>query len=412
MPHTAQQLQQPNTEKPPRLVLVTPRFWPLAGGPEKVAARLGAEWVCRGWHVTVVTAAWEPGWPRKISFRGMPVVRLPHAPRSRIETFRYTLGLARWMRRNRDECDLVYVSGLKHDAYVVVRAVGGRVPVVLRAEKAGRTGDCLWQLDATCGRRIKRECMKAAGFVGGCAAIERELQAAGYPRPLIRHIPDGVPIGPPRSPSGKKAARSALAAANVVLEMPAWAPLAVCTGPLDREGGLEHLLAAWRTIVARWPNARLWLAGERPDRATLARMIEAVGMTGRVLPVGVFDEVDELLAAADLFVLPSPRIETPVALLEAMAAGLPVVAAEGPGHRATIVDGEHGLLVPATDTAASSSAAWSAAIERLLDKPELAAELGTAGRERALADFALAQMVDQHVTWFEQLIRTTQQAQQ
>lgn len=395
---TAGQGETRESAGPLRLVMVAGRFWPLAGGPEKMIARLGAELVARGCQVTVLTAAWDRSWSQQITFRGMPVVRLPHAPGGRSETARYVRAMARWLAGNLHYCDLVYVSQLKHEAYAAVRTVGDHVPVVLRAEKAGRHGDCLWQIDATCRRKIKRQCIKAAALVGSSTAIERELQAAGYRRDRIYHVPDGVPAAPPRDPAAKAAARAALADANVVLDVPNWAPLAVCTGQLDPQRGLGQVIQAWRPIVARWPHARLWLAGESDDRTAAARQIEASGLAGRVVPAGVFDEVDELLAAADLFVSPSPQAETPLALLEAMAAGLPIVADDCPGNREAITDGREGLLV-------SSAQALSSAIEHLIDQPDLAARLGTAARQRAEAEFSLAGTVDDHATLFERLVQ-------
>ena len=112
--------------------------------------------------------------------------------------------------------------------------------------------------------------------------------------------------------------------------------------------------------------------------------------------VGVFDQVDELLAAADLFVRPTTEAGTALAVLEAMAAGLPVVASSIAGHAEWIADGRDGLLAP------PDAAAWSAAIARLLDDPELAARLGGAARQKA-ADFSLAKMADAHLTLFKGL---------
>jgi len=390
---------------PLRLVFITPRFWPLVGSAERALANLVAELPARGCRVTVLTAAWEPRWPAQISFRGVPVIRLPHPPRGGWETFRYTRSLARWLRYNRDQYDLVHVSTLKHDAYAAIHTLhrhtsGRRVPVVLRPAAAGRFGDCLWQIDASCGRRIKRECMKAAAFVGPNRAAERELKAAGYPRPKIHYLPDGVPTAPPRNSQAKAIARSALAEANATLEMPAWAPLAVYVGKLHRGRALRHLIVAWEKIVARWPNARLWLAGEGPDRGALSRQLDAMGLAGRAELVGVFDEVAELLAGADLFVMPSLEGGLSLALVEAMTAGLPVVAGNTVANRELITDGQNGLLVSAAD-----ADALSGAMARLIDRPDLAVRLGTAARERVIGEFALANMADQYVTLFERLAR-------
>jgi len=389
---------------PLRLVFVTPRFWPLADDPERALANLAAELVARGCRVTVLTAAWDPSWSTRITFRGVPVVRLPHPPRGGRQTFRYVRSVSRWLQSNRGRYDLVYVSTLRHEAYAAVRtlrchAATRGVPVVLRPSTAGRFGDCLWQIDARCGRRIKRECMKAAAWVGSSRAIERELQAAGYPRTAIHLLPDGVRAAPPRDPAAMAAARAALIQANATLEMPAGTPMAVCIAPLRRDTALRHLISAWHTVVARWPNARLWLAGEGPDRRVLSHQIEALNLTGRVVLVGVFDELDVLLDAADLFVLPSLQGGTSLALLEAMAAGVPIVAGDVQGNRDAITDGRHGLLVPPGNVDA-----LAATIVRLLQRPDLAAQLGVAARERAAAEFSLAKMANGHLTLFQSLI--------
>ena len=384
---------------PPRLVLITRRFWPLVGGAERMMASLAAELAARRFPVTLLTARWQTDWPAEITYRGVPVVRLPNPPQRFWGTLRYVQALGRWLRRHPDRCDLVYVSMLKHDAYAAIGAVGGRVPVVLRAEGAGRTGDCVWQLEATFGRRIKYRTMKADALVAPSRAIERELKAAGFPRPRIHYLPNGVAVPPARDQAARVAARVALGAVDPALNPPEWAPLAVYAGRLHEAKGLADLVAAWGAIVARWPNARLCLAGEGPFRGALAEQIEVRGLDGRVVLAGTFDNVDELLAAADLFVLPSHQEGMSLALLEAMAAGLPIVATDVPGNRDLLSGGRHALLVPAGDPAA-----LAAAIERLLDEPELGAHLGAAARERVAGEFSLAKCVDEHVALFERLV--------
>ena len=95
-----------------------------------------------------------------------------------------------------------------------MRAAGGQTPVVLRAERSGRGGDCQWQRDAFCGGRIATQCRRAAAVIAPSPEIERELLEAGYSPALVRVIPNGVPDVPPRTPQTRRAARALLAEAN------------------------------------------------------------------------------------------------------------------------------------------------------------------------------------------------------
>ena len=137
-----------------RVLIVTRRFWPLVGGPEKVLANLARELSARGWPTMVLTAHWQPKWPDEISLCGVPVIRLPAPAERGWESLRSLRRLVGWLRNNRHRYDLVYVSQLKHEAYAAMRAVGRQTPVVLRAERPGPGGDCQWQREVFCGSRI------------------------------------------------------------------------------------------------------------------------------------------------------------------------------------------------------------------------------------------------------------------
>jgi len=386
---------------PLRLVLITRRFWPLVGGAEGVMANLAAEFSSRGIEVTLLTARWHPDWPLRVRYRGASVIRLSNPSLRGWGTFRYMRALERWLLRRSGQYDLVYVSMLKHDAYVAMGAAGGRVPVVLRAEGAGASGDCIWQLDANFGRRIKRRCMKADAYIGPSRAIERELIAAGFPRPRIHYLPNGVAIPARVDDETRQKARAALAELKPELSCPTGSPIAVYTGRLHEAKGLADLVSAWRRIVARWPNARLWLAGEGPFEEALRERIRSQDLPGRVVFAGVFANVDELLTAADVFVLPSLEEGMSLAVLEAMAIGLPVVATDIPGNRGLVTHQENGLLVPTQDVES-----LSAAIERLLDDRQLAAQLADAARRHVQEHFSVAGMVDRHLELFEDLVGT------
>lgn len=161
-------------------------------------------------------------------------------------------------------------------------------------------------------------------------------------------------------------------------------------GRIDPQKGQDLLLRAFRALADRHPDARLAIVGSvgrssatgefRRHRDRLRSTVEAAGLEERVLFLGWRDDVPRLLAAADVYVQPSRWEGWPVAVVEAMAAGLPVVASDCAGRPRGFVDGEHGWIVPTGDVSALEEA-----LERALatTPPELS-RMG--GRARLLAE--------------------------
>lgn len=384
----------------PRVVLVTRRFWPLVGGAEIMAARFAAGLHARGAETTILTARWQPNWPGEIEHHGVRVVRLAN-PQTRVwGTWCYMRALGQWLSKNHAAFDLAYVSMLKHDAYAAIAAARRhRFPVVLRAEGAGLTGDCHWQLEANFGLQIKRRCQRADAFVAPSPAIERELIVAGYARNRIHYIPNGVDIPDERDEASRAAARADLAEADASLAIGESAPLVVYTGRLHAMKGLEYLVRAWPTVLARVPDARLWLVGDGPFRQEINELIGSLGLWGFVYLAGPFDDVEDFLRAADVFVLPSLEEGMSLAALEAMAGGLPVVATDIPANKAILEDNVTGRLVPPRD-----SDRLAAAILGLLEDGPAGEALGRAARQQASGRFSLDRTLDGHLQLFEQLL--------
>jgi glycosyltransferase involved in cell wall biosynthesis len=134
------------------------------------------------------------------------------------------------------------------------------------------------------------------------------------------------------------------------------------------------------------------IVGDGPDRADLEAEIRRLGIGERVHLAGERRDVSALLAGASVFVLPSVSEGLPVSVLEAMAAGLPVVGSRVGGMPELVVEGETGLLVEPGDPDE-----LAAALGRLLAERELRRRLGDAGRERARRRFALDPFRRAHV---------------
>lgn len=384
-----------------RLAIVTPRFWPLAGEAETCLLRLADEFRRAGHAVQVVTAGWLGGWPRQILVREIPLVRLRPPPKGGFTTLRYMYALSRWLNQNARALDAVLVSTLRHEAYTAVGALAGAgVPVVLQAERSGPGGDIAWQRSATLGGRIARRCRQAAAFVATSRLVAAELRAAEYAEDRTTTIGRGVPIPPPQGSTTRDAAREALSAVNHDLAASTQQSVALASGRFVPESGLVHLVKAWRTVAARYPQARLWIAGDGPQRELLFQLIGDLDLRQRVLLPGVFADAQELLAAADMFIQPATGGGGTLGMAEALASGLPVVASDLPEHREWIAAGETGLLAPPGDPRALASA-----VLQLLDEPAAAVALGAAARERMRASHTLEQSVRQYLELFERLAR-------
>ncbi len=383
----------------PRIALITRRFWPLVGGAEAICSSLATEFRRQGCQVRIVTAQWEPDWPKEMVHREVPVLRLPNPPVRAWGTVRYMMALSRWLRLHRDSLDIVYVSMLKHDAYAALGTLRhAGCPVILRAEGGGETGDCHWQTVGRFGPRIRRRCREAPAIVAPSEGIRDELLAAGYSSERIHFIPNGVSVGPERTEQRRRAARRALAEANCDLLAPYETPLALYTGRLHEGKGLLDLIDAWRLVVQKFPTARLWLVGDGPQREALYRRVIDHELRDRVFLPGSFDQIDDLLDAADLFVLPSYQEGMSISLLEAMGAGLPVIATDIPGNRQLVDSENQGLLTPVANP---SQLAHD--ILRLLEQPRFAHQLGQQARHRVMAEFSIERATARHLELFREV---------
>jgi len=125
--------------------------------------------------------------------------------------------------------------------------------------------------------------------------------------------------------------------------------LFVTVGRLATQKGHSYLLEAIARVVNEFPNAKFLFAGDGPLRAELETRVDALNIRNYVWFLGIRNDIPLLLSMCDGFILPSLWEGLPIALLEAMYAGLPVIATDVEGVDEIIKDGENGLLVPPAD---------------------------------------------------------------
>lgn len=172
------------------------------------------------------------------------------------------------------------------------------------------------------------------------------------------------------------------------LGTPTDSPVLLSVAALVRRKGLDVLLGALAQLAQRGLHPILWVAGEGPERSALERQRRELGLDRTVRFLGRRDDVPDLVAACDVFVLPSRQEGLGVAALEAMAGARPVVASRVGGLGEAVIDDRTGLLVPPADVDALARA-----LTRLLRDPALRERLGAEGPARIAEGYHAEQMV-------------------
>jgi glycosyltransferase involved in cell wall biosynthesis len=229
-------------------------------------------------------------------------------------------------------------------------------------------------------------CRRADCVLVNAEAIRRQLIASGYNGEKIQVIKNGIDLTPfaGNGDSGKIRYEFGISPS---------APLIVVLSRLSWYKGIEYFLEAAAQVSKRFEAARYLIVGGFKDDpnyiASLKRQAIRLGLGRRVIFAGFRLDVPDVLADADLSVLPCHSGEgLSNALLESMAAGLPIVATTVGGNPEVVEEGATGLLVPPRD-----GEALGRSISLLLADSEMARRFGRAGRERAAKHFSIERMI-------------------
>jgi len=367
-----------------RVLMVMADF--LAGGAEMAALTLTRGLTRRGHRVAVAAI-------RRTGVLAERFARAGAAIHSPLASWRFdpapVARLAGIIRRDRVDCVIV-VGILRNGLFYacVASLLSGRRPATIcwcHAMPGGQGGDFARRLRAY----VSAGLLDLIVCVGRC---QRDgLAALGLDRRALPIVPNGIDLsrfdgraaagGPPRLtdppvPAGK---RLVVQVANV---MP------------DKD--YATLIAAAAKLARVRPDVHFLFVGRGTDSPTMARTVRRAGLDGALTLAGHRDDVPGILAAADAFVLSSRSESFGLAVVEAMAAGLPVVVSDLPAFRELLADGREGLKVPPGDPEALAGA-----IARVLDDAALRKALAAAGRRRARR-FGHARMVRR----FERLLQT------
>ena len=307
---------------------------------------------------------------------GLRVAVVPMARSfSPVAQWRALLGLVRLIRAERPDVVHAHMPISGFLARVAARACGVRVVAYTchgflfnQPGEPGRPGS--W---------VRRGVAFAMEWVGGRLTdvyTTVSLEEASDARRLGIHR-GAVGVGNGRDPARFRPDAEARARVRGALGVAGDAVVVVIVSRLVRHKGYPELLAAMREV-----GGELWVVGERlasDHGESMEPLLAGAGLGGRLRRLGYRGDVAAVLAAADVFVLPSHFEGLPMSVIEAMLVGLPVVATDIRGPREQVLEGVTGLLVPA-----GSVGPLAAALRRLVGDAGLRAAMGAAGRERAL----------------------------
>jgi glycosyltransferase involved in cell wall biosynthesis len=374
------------------VVLLTSLFPPSVGGIQTQTLALARGLADLGVEVHVVTRP-APGHPAREELSGFQVLRVGLARGGPVATVAYVGLAARAVAALGGRVDVVHAHQLLSPASAAVAAVAlGGPPFVATAHASGDIGDVAsLARQGPLGRgRLLALRHLASAFVAVSAPIRAELETAGIPAARIRSIPNGVDVRrfAPAEPAERRRLRRALGLPPV--------PVVIYAGRLSPEKGVDVVVDAWAEARRRGVVATLCLVGDGPERGALERRARDHGVLGAVRFAGPAADVAPWLHAADALVLPSRTEGLSVALLEAMACGLPVVATDVGGTREAA--GGAAVLVPPGDPRALAEA-----VAAVLADPAQAQVLGEAARRRVLSRFGIGLVARRHLDLYREV---------
>jgi glycosyltransferase involved in cell wall biosynthesis len=395
----------------PRICILTETYHPVVGGGETQARALAEGLAARGHEVILITRRSDPALPRVECVGGIPVHRLPPSGPGHLKKWALLPSSLIALLRLRRSYDLIFVSGFRvlGVAAVLVSRLQKK-SCILKADSLGEMSgeffrDGLASLGLSSQSRLFRMLLAlrnrilrhADGFVSISSVVEKELLRSGVPREHVRRIPNSVDVD-----RFSPAVHSERAGLRCRLSLPARATIVTFVGRLVSYKGLPLLLSVWKDLHAHHPDALLLLVGggsldlhncEQELREYVAeqQLTECVRFTGDV------ENVADYLRASDAFVFPAEAEAFGIALVEAMACALPVVAARA-GGVSDILEPGSGLAVPA-----GGFAELRDAIDALLRDPSLGARLGESARRTAVDRYSDDAVVGRYRSLFREV---------
>jgi glycosyltransferase involved in cell wall biosynthesis len=357
-----------------------------SGGGERLAIEIATR-LDRDRFEPVLCASRPPGPIERdpsitIARERMDASGIRYLPLDRTAGYRVDEWLPLYRVLRQERFDVIHAHKFGSNVWATVVGQLARVPVIVAHEHT-------WSFEGEPVRRLLDRELIGRGSTVFIAVSQEDrrkmIEIEGVRPEKILFVPNGIS---PRPPSG--------ADVRSQLGIPADAPLIGTVGVLRPQKALDLLIRSSLPLLRELPDLRLLIIGAGPEQAALEQLARSNGVEDRVLLPGFRDDVPDVLASLDVAASSSVFEGSPLAVMEYMEAGLPVVATRVGGVPDLIDDGVHGLLVDSGDEEGLTQA-----LRRMLRDRDEARAMAERARERRRREFDL----DVVVRRFEALYR-------
>jgi len=396
----------------PRVCLLTETYYPLTGGGESQTRVLAASLRNRNFQVLIITRRCSDSWKEIDLVDGVSVYRIPPVGTGRFTRWFMLFWSLLALAKTRSQYDVVYVSGFKSlGLSAVLAAKLLRKRCILKADSNGEmSGEFfaagLKKFGLTPSSIIVRillsgrnKILRGANyFVAITTGIAEELKSEGVDPSSIALISNGIDTD--RFSRITAFEKQSL---RQTLVIPRKGIIITYAGRLVSYKGLPLLLRVAEVIQSEFDHVGFVLIGSggfdmHNCEDELKKFVKAKGLEESIYFAGEVDNVHEYLQASDIFVLPSEEDAFPLALVEAMACGLPVISTPVGGIKEIITDRQNGLLVQARDFQQLYQV-----ISGLIRDPTLSASLGTAAVQTVQERYSAGIIVQKHRELFRRV---------
>ena len=362
-----------------RVLLVIPTL--DASGAEKQFALLTSRLPRDRFEPHVVALTRSGPYERMIRDADVPVTVLGKRFKADPVTWTRLRRLVRHLRP-----DVMHTWLFAANAYGRLVAHGESAPAVIVSERCVDSWKSGWQLWLD--RKLVR---RTAALVGNSESVSDFYFQQGVPAEKVVTIPNGIDV-----PTIDRTQR-----AGVLRELglPTDARIVACIGRLAKQKRIDVLVWGMQLLRQLSPNVFHLIIGDGPERARLERLAEHFTCHDVTRFLGHRNDVSRLMSCIDVLWLASDFEGQSNSVMEAMAAGLPVIASDIPANRELITNGETGYLVRPGD-----SVAFAQYADRLLADPKLANRLGESARHRIVAEHSVEAMVEAYASLYESVV--------